>query len=176
MASRTCPHCSRRVPVTYEGSAIAADADLVTVYAEHGCAGDWMPVDDVAPAPEAPASPAVRQPRGERKRLVYAELGRGPGTCADIARRMGAGYEPTRRALARLRADGRVERVDGVYRLVPTRDRVLRLLHEQPRTERQLREVLGLSTGAIHYHLTRLEESGRILRGPTVPAYWRPCV
>ena len=56
---------------------------------------------------------------------------------------------------------------------VPIRQQVLLLLTQQPRTEKELRKALGRSAGGIHYHLVRLEEQGRAVRGPGVPALWR---
>lgn len=177
---RHCPLCNRRVQVYPEKetpNATLPDAVIVWAYADHGCDNDGMPVERPAkaPAPPEPAPPRCTKP-GERQRWVYNALAKGPATAAELARLTDATEGPTRHALARLEAAGRVTRQPSergtLYTRVPLRAQILALLAKGPRTEPQIRTELNRSRGATHHHLTRLEEEGRVVRTGRYPALW----
>ena len=121
MTRRTCPHCARRVPVTYEGAAIAADASLVAVFAEHDpCPGSYQPVDAPRELPAPPKPRRARTPKPppvqplERKhhpraRQLLDLLGQGPATVGELAGRLEVPPTTVRASLQRLRHRGLVQ-------------------------------------------------------------------
>jgi predicted transcriptional regulator len=112
MTRRTCRYCGHRVPVVYDGAAIAADSELVALYDEHDpCPGSYQQVEPPRETPLGYPEDDEPVPMDERPGvLLELVAARVSITVLDAARRLGTSDAVAARVLDGLHKRGRVTR------------------------------------------------------------------